>query len=280
MVKISKAIDMSCNILKETVERPRMEAEILAAYVFGKTKLELLTHKDDCVVEEMADKLNELSLKRSSGMPLAYITGTKEFMSLEFCVNENVLIPRPETEELAGLIIDIFKDKNIKLLDLCTGSGAICSSVAYYLKNSICHGVDVCPEAIDIAKFNAKKLGVSERTRFFVGDVLKTINIDEKYDVLVSNPPYIETDVIETLDVCVKDYEPRLALDGGNDGLLFYRKIIKDANKYIKPKGLLLFEIGYNQGDEIKKLLQKDFCNIKILKDLSGNDRIAYAVLG
>lgn len=279
MVKISDAVMCSSDILKDTVPSPRSEAEMLASYVFGKSRLELVIHKDDAVSKEEFDKLKELSLDRCSGKPMAYITGIKEFMSIDFDVNENVLIPRPETEELVQLIIDLYKNKTVKLLDLCTGSGAICCSVAYYLEKAKCHGVDISTHAIETARRNAEKLGVSPRVSFVVADVLNPVQIDEKFDVVVSNPPYIESHIIDTLHPTVKDFEPHLALDGGEDGLAFYKKIIENIDLYLNIGGLLLFEIGYNQGDALKCMLQPRFTDIKIIKDLSGNDRIAYARL-
>lgn len=282
MVKISEAINISFNILKQSVQSARCEAELLTAYVLKKDRLYLALHKDEPMDDVNLGILKNISAQRADAKPLSYITGTKEFMSLEFNVNENVLIPRPETEELVQLVIDLcteFKDRDLKIIDLCTGSGAICCSLAYYLKNAFCLGVDISKDAIDTAKGNAEKLGVSERTDFIVSDVLKPLDFEDKFDIVVSNPPYIESDVIKYLDDTVKNYEPHLALDGGGDGLDFYREIIKNIDSLLKKKGMLYFEIGYNQGEALKKLLEEKFYNIKIIKDLSGHDRIAFSQL-
>lgn len=275
MVKISEAIGLSFDILKQAVPSPRGEAEHLAAFVLGKDRLHLAIHKNDEMPSDCLEKLKLFSNQRAKGKPLAYITGIKEFMSLEFEVNKNVLIPRPETEELAEYIIELYKDKNVKILDLCTGSGAICISLAHYIDSAFCKGVDISPLAIETAKRNAKKLGVDKRCEFEIYDVLSPKDMNQKFDVVVSNPPYIETNVIEALEATVKDFEPRLALDGGHDGLLFYKKIAQSISLYLKKGGMLFLEIGYNQGEELKEIMAQNFDGVKIIKDLSGHDRIA-----
>lgn len=275
MVKISDAILISQKILEGNVSSARSEAQALLGFVLKKDRLYLSTHKDDEISDDDYKKLLSLSDMRAKGKPFAYITGTKEFMSLEFEVNENVLIPRPETEELVDTIIDIYRGKAPRILDLCTGSGAICLSLAYYLENARCTGVDISPSAIETAKKNAEKLKLSDRCDFCLQDVLNDSYTGEKFDALVSNPPYIETKIIETLENTVKNYEPRLALDGGEDGLLFYRTIIENISSYLKKGGMLFFEIGYNQGEALKEMMNDKFSDVKIIKDLSGHDRIA-----
>ena len=214
MVKISDAINLSCEILKASLPDSRSEAQKLTAFVLKKDKLYLAINKNEEFPSEKLETLKKLSAMRASGKPFAYITGVKEFMSLEFEVNENVLIPRPETEELVDIIINDFKNESPDILDLCTGSGAISISLAHYIKNAKCTGVDISPQALEVAKRNAKKLGLENRCIFKEADVLTAPQFDEKFDVVVSNPPYIETKVIENLEDTVKNYEPRLALDG------------------------------------------------------------------
>lgn len=277
MVKVSDAIYASFDILKNHVPSARLEAEILVSYVLQKDKLRLLVDKNQQVHFEELDKIKNLSLYRASGVPMAYITGKKEFMSLEFKVNRDVLIPRPETEELVSLIIEQYKGEKVTILDLCTGSGAICCALAYYLGDVICIGADISSAALEVARENAQSLGVSDRCNFICYDVLSPTGFDQKFDIVVSNPPYIESHVIPTLENTVKNNEPIIALDGGADGLTFYKKIINDISIYLNPGGMLFFEIGYNQGDDLKKLLNSSFKDIKIIKDLSGNDRIASA---
>ncbi len=275
MVKISDAILVSQKILEGNVRFARNEAQALLGFVLKKDKLYLSTHKDDEISDDDFKKLQSLSKMRAKGKPFAYITGTKEFMSLEFEVNESVLIPRPETEELVDAIIDIYKGKAPRILDLCTGSGAICISLAHYLENARCTGIDISSSAIKTAQKNAEKLNLSDRCDFELYDVLSDSYSGEKSDVVVSNPPYIETQIIETLENTVKNYEPRLALDGGKDGLLFYRKIIENISAYLKKGGMLFLEIGYNQGEALKEMMTGNFSDVKIIKDLSGHDRIA-----
>ena len=275
MVKISDAINLSCEILKESISDSRSEAQKLVSFVLNKDKLYIAINKNEEFPPEKLELLKNISAMRADGKPFSYITGVKEFMSLEFEVDENVLIPRPETEELVDVIIGDFENKSPQILDLCTGSGAICISLAHYIKNAICTGVDISSKALDVAKRNAKKLGLEEKCKFKKADVLTVCDFGGKFDVVVSNPPYIESKTIENLDVTVKNYEPRLALDGGDDGLIFYRKITDNISHYLKKGGMLYFEIGYNQGEALKEIMQENFYDVKILKDFSGNDRIA-----
>lgn len=275
MVKISDAIAVSQEILKESISDCRSEAQKLLSYVLKKDKLYLATHKHEEISLEYIDELKKISSDRAKGKPFAYITGTKEFMSLEFEVNENVLVPRPETEELVDVVIEMFKNGAPKILDLCTGSGAICLSLAHYLNNSICTGVDISFEALETAKKNAKRLELENRCSFKQMDVLNPKDFNGNFDVVVSNPPYIESSVIKTLDSTVKNYEPLVALDGGCDGLMFYRKIVDDISFYLKNGGMLFFEIGYNQGEAVKEIMSQKLSEVRIIKDISGHDRIA-----
>lgn len=275
MVKISDAINLSDEILKASLPDSRNEAQRLVAFILKKDKLYLSINKNEKFPPEKLETLKKISAIRAAGKPFAYITGIKEFMSLEFEVNQDVLIPRPETEELVEAIISDFENSSPDILDLCTGSGAICISLAHYIKNARCTGVDISSKAIDLAKRNAKKLGLEKKCTFKKADVLTSYDFGRKFDIVVSNPPYIETCVIESLDNTVKNYEPRLALDGGDDGLMFYRTITDNISHYLKKGGMLYFEIGYNQGEALKDIMQEKFAHVKILKDLSGNDRIA-----
>lgn len=275
MVKVSDAIGASFDILKNKVPSARFEAELVVSHVLKKDKLKLLIDKNKQISTEHFDKIMDMSQQRACGVPMAYITGKKEFMSLEFKVNSSVLIPRPETEELVSLIMELYKGKKVRILDLCTGSGAICCALAHYLSDVICTGADISADALKIAEENSHSLGVSDRCDFICYDVLNPTGFDNKFDIVVSNPPYIESHVIPSLEDTVKNNEPIIALDGGADGLSFYRKIINDINMYLKTGGMLFFEIGYNQGDDLKKLMAGKFNDIKIIKDFSGNDRIA-----
>ena len=231
--------------------------------------IEKLLIKNTCTLREYS-KFMKIINKRASGIPYAYIVGHKEFMKLDFEVNKNVLIPREDTEILVQEVINLNKKK---ILDMCTGSGCIAISLAKYIENSIVDAVDVSKKALTIAKLNAKKNNVCIN---FIESNLFT-EVDDQYEIIVSNPPYIKTEDLKDLQVEVKN-EPMKALDGGKTGLYFYKKIIKDAKKYLKLNGVLALEIGYDQAEEVTDLLKENGYNeIKIIKDLSGNDRVVIA---
>ena len=224
-----------------------------------------------------ASELDIMLEKRIKGVPCQYITKNVQFMSLEFEVNENVLIPRQDTELLVETILKI-RPHNPEILDICTGSGCIAVSLAKYINCKAVRACDISGKAIDVAKKNAAKNGVE--IEFYEDDILTSEKYDQKYDVVVSNPPYIETDVVLTLDSVVKDYEPGIALDGGEDGLKFYRKIADYAKHILKEDGLLAFEIGYNQAAALYEILTPNgYDEITLLQDLSGNDRVVTAKL-
>ena len=207
-------------------------------------------------------------------MPLAYIVGDAEFYGLTFVVNEDVLIPRPETEEVVSEALKYINSTS-KVLDIGTGSGVIAVTVA---KKKACNvtAVDISESALEIAKQNAKNNNVE--VEFIKSDLFEAIG-GRKFDVIISNPPYISEKEYQSLMPEVKDYEPRLALVAEENGLKIYKQIIKDASKHLNKNGKIVLEIGYNQGEKIKNLLEKDFEEIKILKDLQGQDRIAVARL-
>ena len=216
----------------------------------------------------------EMVEKRISGVPVQYITGKTEFMSLDFFVNENVLIPRQDTELTVEKIIEDYKGDNPKILDICTGSGCIAISLSKYL-NAEVFAFDISEKALEVVEKN-NSLNNTKVT-FFKDNALCPSNNLKDFDVIVSNPPYIESEVVEGLDSIVKDKEPRLALDGGFDGLDFYRKITPYAYSVLKEGGKLFFEIGYNQGDGVVKLLEENsFENVTIEKDYNGNDRLVF----
>lgn len=243
----------------------------------------IFTYGDREVSDSIGKEFLELTSKRKSGYPIQYILGEKEFMGIDFFVEDGVLIPREDTETLVNYIIDYverkYDKKSLNILDLGFGSGAISISIAYYLKNANVYGIDISDDAYRIANINKSRLGL-ENIEFFKGDLFRGIEengIPKKYNIIVSNPPYIESDVIETLDTGVKDFEPRIALDGGHDGLSFYRKITSMAEQYLLKDGLLIYEIGYNQAENVKKMFESSrYRDISILKDFSGNDRVVF----
>lgn len=249
----------------------------LIEYVFKIDENYLIVHYNDEI-----DVLKEIDFKMYlekivRGVPIQYITNKQEFMKLLFYVDENVLIPQPDTEILVEEVINSYQNKVCKILDICTGSGAIGISLAKYIKESYVVISDISPKAIQIAKLNSETNQVHKKMEFYESDLFENLEKNE-YDVIVSNPPYIETSIIETLEKQVK-HEPLIALDGGDDGLVFYRKIIKSAPEYLKNGGKLFLEIGYNQKNSVIELLKanNNYVDIYSKKDLGGNNRIVVA---
>lgn len=220
-----------------------------------------------------AEKIDQKVSRLKQGEPVSYIIGHREFMSLEFSVTPSVLIPRADTEILVEEIIEYYKGKSPFIFEIGTGSGCIAISLAYYIKDAKIAACDISEGALEVALENAKSNGTSGKIHFFRHDIMEGFpKFDIMPDCIVSNPPYIKRDVIETLDKSVRDFEPLSALDGGEDGLDFYRMIVSRNN--LKPGGLFALEIGYNQGEAVKNLMQSDFSQIKIKKDIGGNDRV------
>ena len=219
--------------------------------------------------------------KLKCNIPIEHITHQKEFMKLNFFVNENVLIPRQDTEILVEEVIQIAKKTNgKKILDLCTGSGAIAISLAKYIEKSEITAIDISPEAIKIARKNAIMNNVENQIKFIESNLFENVK-KEKYDIIVSNPPYIKKSEIPILEKQVQK-EPVIALDGGIDGLDFYRKIVRHSYEYLKYKGYLCLEIGYDQKDDVVELLKNGemYSNVYFKKDLYGNDRIVVGTFG
>lgn len=246
------------------------DAEWIVSIVTGIKRSEL--GGDSRVKSSHIDKIDELAAERIKGKPLSYVLGNADFYGYEIKVDERVLIPRPETEELVSEVLKVVKNTD-KVLDLCTGSGAIALVINKKSGASVT-ATDISEAALEVAKENFKQFDAAVETRLIdlYGD------LSEKFDVIVSNPPYIRTEEIDTLDKEVKDYEPRIALDGGEDGLDFYRRICEGAKQRLNEHGKLFLEAGYGEAEEIKKMLENDF-NVEIIKDISGIDRIIKAEL-
>lgn len=252
------------------------EDEWLVACVLGCKKLDLkLIEKVDAKQYAL---IQDVLKRRVNNEPLAKIFGETEFFGLKFSVNKNVLTPRQETEILVENVLkeNLQNKKDVEILDLCTGSGAIGITLANALKNAQVLAVDISEEALIVAENNAEK-NKTKNIKFRQSDLFSGIKKHKKFDVIVSNPPYIATDEIAKLDKEVKNFDPILALDGGVDGLYFYKKIVLDAPSFLKPNGKLFLEIGYKQGAKVKKLLTQDFENIKIVKDYAGLPRVVVA---
>lgn len=273
---IKEAIRKGMISLKtNNIQEPNLKSRLLMQYILNKPRQYMLIHDNEELTNKQEKAYLENIEKMIKGVPLQHITHSQEFMKMNFYVNENVLIPRPDTEILVEEVINIAKKTNAKkILDLCTGSGAIAISLAKYIENSQITAVDISEEALRIAKLNAVNNNVEDKITFVKSDLFENI-VKEKYDIIVSNPPYIKKDFIKKLDKEVQQ-EPYIALDGGYDGLDFYRKIISEGYQYLKFKGYLCMEIGYDQKQEVFDIIksQEKYSNTYSKIDLGGNDRI------
>jgi release factor glutamine methyltransferase len=252
----------------------------LICYVLQCDRSFIHAHLDKLLSEEQLISLENAFENRCVHMPTQYITGSQEFMSLNFIVNPSVLIPRNDTEILVESIIDIFSknQKHINILDLCTGSGCISVSLAKYIPQSSITASDISSEALETAEKNALLNHVSERIKFIRSDLFENIT-DVNFDVIVCNPPYIPSSHIQSLMPEVKNFEPLKALDGGSNGLHFYQQIIEKTPFFLSKNGVLAFEVGINQSDTVRSLMENDFENIHVKKDLSNIDRVIWGRL-
>jgi len=272
---IKEILDYGVHQFEEISDVPRKEIELLVMNVCGLKKIDLILKSDEIIPENVLLKIEKLIQKRLKGIPIQYLLGNQEFMGLNFIVTENVLIPRQDTEILVEEIISRYKNEsNLKILDIGTGSGAISISLAKFLKKAEVFSIDISKEALTVAKLNAKKNKVADQITFIESNLFENLTAKESFDIIVSNPPYIPSKDILELQNEVKDYEPMLALDGGEDGLDYYREITKKSVDHLKKDGLLAYEIGYNQGIDVSKLLENDFHHIEIIKDLQKHDRV------
>ncbi|MFH1825928.1 MAG: peptide chain release factor N(5)-glutamine methyltransferase [bacterium] len=251
---------------------PRLEEEILLAHVLGVNRAALYARTDQTLTPEQ-EKLYQSYIDRyKKHEPIAYIVGFQPFYGLDFEVNSSVLIPRPETEKLVEVALDL---QPATAADIGTGSGCITVTLAKHLPGTKVFGVDSSEAALKVAERNAAKHQVQDHCQFLLGNLLEPLK--EKVDLIISNPPYIPTADIKTLEPNVKDWEPRQALDGGPDGLDYIRQIIQESPKHLKPGGCLVLEFGFGQDAEIKKIAGQKFQDIKIIKDNSDIERILLA---
>ncbi len=261
---------------------PPLECVLLLAYLLDVDKTYIYIHNNEEVPSSVEDKYFSLIDERRKGYPIQYILKEKEFMGISFYIEEGVLIPRPDTEVLVQYVLDYidekYKEGDIKVVELGTGSGCISLSIAYYNKNVFVYSVDIDKKANAVAEENSRRLKLSDRVKILEGDLfqgIKNMGLKNSVDIIVSNPPYIPEDEIFGLQDEIKKYEPLWALDGGEDGLDYYRRIIPQSKEYLKNRGILVFEMGFDQGRKIKELMEKEnFRNINILKDLQGLDRV------
>jgi release factor glutamine methyltransferase len=262
---------------EKQAETPRLDAEVLLAHVLGCKRIDLYVRTEELASEVVRSKYKELIRKRLEGCPVAYLVGKKEFFSLEFEVGPAVLIPRPDTETLVTACLELAKgQEKPTIVDVGTGSGALAIAVAKNHPGAQLTAIDLSPEALAVAQRNAAKHGVAERIRFLQGDLLSPSSPDERFDFILSNPPYIATEDISKLPVGVRQYEPTVALDGGPGGYQVIERLIKAAGEYLKPGGHLLVEIGAPQEERVRALFgpQAGFELGPTIRDYSRHPRV------
>lgn len=275
MISCKEALKKATELLESAgVPDADVDAWYLYEHVTGMNRATYFLHREEELAKDKEEEFAKLVNLRAQRIPLQYITGSQEFMGYSFLVSPATLIPRQDTEVLVEEVSKCAEGK--KVLDLCTGTGCILLSLA-----KMCHltgavGTDISEEAVETAKQNAMRLGV--RAQFFSGDLFAAVPENTRFDIIVSNPPYIPSAVIDTLMPEVKEHEPMSALDGDEDGLTFYKRIIKDASEFLTENGRLFFEIGCEQGADVSALLKEaGFENIRVIKDLAGLDRVVSA---
>ncbi len=268
---ILEIIKWTTGFFKEKqIVNPRLNAEYIISHVLGCKRFDLYLRFEEIVSLENRDKIKKMVIERAKSKPLQYVIGETEFYGYRFLVNESVLIPRPETEYLVEKIIAEIGSCN-RILDIGTGSGAIAITLKKELPHLMVTAVDISTMALQVAKENAKLNQVE--VEFVESDLFA--NLNKKFDVIVSNPPYIPKMEYDALDKEILEYEPKSALLAEEDGLYFYRKILSESESYLNEKGRIYFEIGYNQSDRIKKIAENNgFTEIETVKDLNGFDRI------
>ena len=269
-------------LAKHNIPSPRLDAEVLLSYLLKKERIFLYLNWDSILKEHTLDIFRKLVLERSKHIPIAYLTGHKEFMSIDFEVNEKVLIPRPETEALVEATLSRMlsgqPNREWVAIDIGTGCGNIAVTLAKN-QNIRIYASDISEDALSVSMRNAKNSRIEKSIRFLCGDLFKAfngLNLDERIDFIVSNPPYVSSADFEKLPIDIKQFEPRIALDGGVRGMDFYPDLVRGAEEFLRPRGFLIMEIGYGQVEEIKKLISssKAFLEPEIVLDYGGIERV------
>lgn len=264
-------------------ESPRLEAEVLLAHARGCKRIELYTSFEDPAADDLRAKFRELVKRRAEGTPVAYLVGHREFYSLDFLVTPDVLIPRPETEFVVLTLLDVAKqlpaDKPIEIADVGTGSGIIAVTAAKHLQRAQVTAIDVSPAALAVARDNASRHGVSERVEFIESDLFASVPADKRFDIIASNPPYITTAEMAGLARDVRQFEPELALAGGESGTAIIERLVPQAAERLRPGGTLLMEISPMLQQRVEKLIDDDGCFERrpIVKDMAGLPRVVTA---
>lgn len=276
-MKLTELLGEGKEILRRAgIDEWELDAWYLLEYAGSYAKDERFLHPGREVEPEHERHYRELLGERSRHVPLQHLTGVQDFMGFSFYVNEDVLIPRQDTEILVEEVLKNLHD-GMEILDMCTGSGCILISLLRYSNDCAGLGVDISGGALRVAEKNAQNIlsGFSGKVRFLESDLFE--NVEEMFDVIVSNPPYIPAGDMEGLMPEVRDYEPRIALDGGEDGLVFYRKILEGSRSHLKKGGMLFFEIGYDQGRAVSKMMRETgFLDVQVRKDYAGLDRVVF----
>ena len=278
-MNIFEAIKKGNYVLKKNkIKSFNLDSEILMSKVLQKNRIDVILNPNKKLSDKEIILYNNLIEQRSKKIPIAYIIGKKHFWKYEFFVTKDVLIPRPDTEIIVEQTLKLTKNKSrIKILDIGIGSGCMLLSILKERKSFYGTGIDICKKTLNICNFNAKKLNLIGRIKLFKSDVDNFCC--GKYDLVISNPPYIKMFDLKYLEKDVYDYEPRLALDGGSDGLLKIKKVICNSYKFIKKNGILILEIAFNQTDKVKRILRENGYYIKdVVKDLANNDRCIISI--
>lgn len=286
---VQEALKDAVDRLENTGARtPLLDAEVLLCEVLNLDRLYLYIQRGRSLTQKEKDAFEAFLEKRIQGVPLQYIIHRQEFMGLDFYVEEGVLIPRPDTEILVETVLQWVKEKQgptfLRMADLGTGSGAITVSLAKYIETAHVFSVDLSEKALSVGRINAQRHGVSEKITFLQGDLLEPLaekNLLGQLDILVSNPPYIPTKDIEGLQIEVAKFEPRMALDGGPEGLDFYRRIVEHGDRFLRPQGLMALEVGHDQAEAVIKMMvaKNNYANIQKHKDLAGIERVVTATV-
>ena len=280
-MNISETLQKAAEILKQNgIVEPRREANSLLAFALGKDKTFLIAHSEYELSENEKAAFSKFLTRRAAHEPLQYIRGQQEFFGLDFVVTSDVLIPRPETELIVEAAIEILKTKaNPHFCEIGTGSGCISISILHEVENATATGADISENALKITKLNAEKNEVIGRLKLLKSDVFENVE-NEKFDLIVSNPPYVPGEDFETLQLEVRDFEPQIALTDGENGLTIIEKIISDAPEFLKPDCYLLMEIGFNQSFKVKEMFdEKIWQTVEFLPDLQGIPRMTKARL-
>jgi release factor glutamine methyltransferase len=268
---------------RKGIDAPRLSAELLLAHVLSAPRIKLYTEYERPLSEGVLSKMRSLVQRAGEEEPVAYLTGRAHFFSLEFEVTRDVLIPRPDTETLVENVLQTARHQpgleSPRVIDLCTGSGCIAAAIAHHLKSATVLAIDISSAAVEVARRNVERLGLGGRVTVEQGDLFEPLSriVDvQPFDLIVSNPPYIRTGELETLDRSVRDYEPVQALDGGLDGLNLHRRILREAPQRLNPGGRVYLEIAFDQGELALEMARgfEGFGEPKILKDFGGRDRV------